>query len=259
MRSTFVRLTDRAPALARILRDLRDARARRRFVLHHSTYGFSLWGGNYLASGLHEPEEMAIMADALTTADLFVDCGANGGLYTCLAAALGVPVIAIEPDQQNLRVLYRNLRANAFTVPIEVRPVAVGAAPCLATLYGRGQGASLIAGWGGQSAVDARTVPMLPLDAILGRRFDGQRIVLKIDVEGSEWGVLAGATQTLAQRPRILLELGRDGARHGAAPSDARQVRDRLTTAGYRLHHAARDNIWCVPDGAEPDHASTAL
>jgi FkbM family methyltransferase len=207
--SMFKRLrkaADLLPPLGRRLRDLRDWRAMTSLRRVQSPYGFTMWGGNYFATGIEE-SELAFVASELPVVDLFVDCGANAGLFTCLAASRNVPVIAIEPCSSVLPILYKNLTENTFTVPIEVYPVALGERAGLASLYGRGQGASLIPNWGGMPTFDSKLTSVVPLDAIVGKRFDGKRIMLKIDVEGGEWAVLSGAKDVLAQRPKILLEL----------------------------------------------------
>lgn len=270
---SFVRrLVDRAPIVGRSYRNLRDWRGRRRLSRAVSAYGFALWGGNYLASGIHEGEELDLVARELRSADVLVDCGANGGLFTCLAASQRVCAIAIEPFPPNLAVLYRNLHENDFPGPVEVYPVAVGARAGIATLYGRGQGASLVAGWGGQPTYDSVRVPVLPLDSILGRRFDGARILLKVDVEGAEWEMLRGAEHTMSQRPRVLMELSLSRNHPQGHNPNFRAVFEHFWKLGYSAHAPARlgesitaervdawlatgatqlagENVWFSPDG----------
>ncbi|HKW09751.1 MAG TPA: FkbM family methyltransferase [Gemmatimonadaceae bacterium] len=234
------RLVDRAPIVARSYRNFRDRRATRRLSRAVSPYGFALWGGNYLASGIHESDELDLVARELRSADVLVDCGANGGLFTCLAASQRVHAIAIEPLPSNLAVLYRNLHENDFPGPVEVYPVAVGARAGIATLYGRGQGASLVAGWGGQPTYDGVTVPVLPLDSILGQRFDGARILLKVDVEGAEWEMLRGAEHTVAQRPKVLMELSLSRNHPQGHNRNFRAVFEHFWNLGYSAHAPSR-------------------
>jgi FkbM family methyltransferase len=229
-------LAIRVPAVDRVIRGVRDRHAMKQLKCTASSYGFTLLGGNYLIAGLHEPLEMALVSRALSSADVLIDCGANGGLFTCLAAARGVPAIAIEPSVANLAVLYRNLRANCFAVPVEVFPVALGDSVHLGELYGRGQGASLVRGWGGQPEYDFTTVPVLPLDTLLGHRFDDQRVVLKIDVEGAEWSVLQGAGHLLAQRPFVLIELSLDRNQPNSLNPHFRAIFELFWGLGYTAH-----------------------
>lgn len=276
-------LVDSVPPLGRRLRDLRDWRAMRSLGRTESSFGFSLWGGNYLVSGIQEPDELGLVADALSSTDVMVDCGANSGLFTCLAASRKIPTIAVEPHRPNLSVLYRNIKDNAFDCPIEIYPVALGERPGIASLYGRGQGASLLQGWGGLPKYDANTVPVLTLDGLLGRRFDGQRILIKVDVEGSEWNLLKGASHVLRQRPRILMELSLTRNHPGGRHPHFRDILDLFWSMNYRIYEAsarrnrplitpaqvdrwvslgktdmAGENIWLEPGSPSPS-ASRAL
>jgi hypothetical protein len=45
-------------------------------------------------------------------------------------------------------------------------------------------------------------VPLTTLDNLVGARFDGLQVTVKIDVEGLELEVLRGATRTLALTPK---------------------------------------------------------
>jgi FkbM family methyltransferase len=240
-------LIDTLPPLGRGLRNLRDWRAMASLKRVDSSFGFTFWGGNYLASGIQEPDELSLISKELSSVDVMVDCGANAGLFTCLAASRKVPVIAVEPSALNLSVLYRNLKENSFDGPIEIYPVALGAHPGIAPFYGRGQGASLVAGWGGMPTFDSNLVPILPLDAIMGRRFDGQRILLKIDVEGGEWNLLQGASEVLKQRPRVLMELSFSMNQPGGRHPHFREVLDRFWGMNYQIGPAARPSDLITP------------
>lgn len=66
-------------------------------------------------------------------------------------------------------------------------------------------------------------VPMLPVDAFAPERVD----LLKIDVEGMELEVLAGASATLARcKPQILIEV---------IKSDSQAIQQLLTSMGYKI------------------------
>ena len=76
--------------------------------------GFKLVSGFHPAyrmmrQGTFEREETAVIQRFLGEADVFVDVGANLGYYTCLALSRGKPVVAFEPQKQNLQCLFRNL------------------------------------------------------------------------------------------------------------------------------------------------------
>ena len=169
--------------------------------------GFKLFSGLHPAyelmrSGEFEVDETAVISRVLEQSDRFIDVGANLGYYTCLALQKGRPVVAFEPQPQNLRCLYQNLDANGWSEGTEVFPVALGAKPGLLDLYGAsGPSASLVKGWAGYSSRHRQQVPVSTLDNVVAGRFPGERLLVKVDVEGAEYGVLLGAALTLARQP----------------------------------------------------------
>ena len=170
--------------------------------------GFKLRSGYHPAydlmrNGIFEVEETAILAKLLHEVDLFVDIGANLGYYTCLALQNGKPTIAFEPQQQNLRCLFQNVTANGWEDKVEIFPIALSDQPGLLTLYGAsGPSASLIKNWAGYSSRFKKIVPTSTLDNILAGRFSGQRLLIKMDVEGAEYQVLKGARAMLSLTPK---------------------------------------------------------
>jgi FkbM family methyltransferase len=127
-----------------------------------------------------------------------------------LALQGGCDVIAIEPQPRNLRSLYQNLVSNSWERNAEVFPVALAAEPGLLTLYGAsGPSASLLQNWAGYSSRHRQVVAVSTLDHLLAGRFQGERLLVKIDVEGAELGVLQGAQATLhrEKRPVWLIEV----------------------------------------------------
>jgi FkbM family methyltransferase len=163
-----------------------------------------------MRTGKFEVEETEIISKLLPHADLFVDIGANLGYYTCLALQAGKPVVAFEPQQQNLQCLFKNLIANGWEGKAEVFPLALSDCPGLLTLYGAsGPSASLIKNWAGYSSSFKKVVPVSTLDNVLAGRFSGQRLFIKMDVEGAEFHVLKGALGTLkiSPKPVWLLEI----------------------------------------------------
>ena len=170
-------------------------------------FGFKLVSGNYAANramlaGEFETEETNVIRQHLSGAEIFVDVGANIGLYACLARSAGKYVIAIEPQTRNLEYLYASLSLNGWA-DIEVYPLALGDGHGLVSLYGAsGPSASLLAGWAKYSKRHRQLVPLTTLDTLIGNRFAGKKLLIKVDVEGAEYAVLRGAQTTLAMSPR---------------------------------------------------------
>lgn len=176
------------------------------FVHHRDTIG------RHIAKyGTHEPLVTRWIAEYLDAArrGIVVDVGANLGWHALHAARHPnvETVVAFEPDPFNAWLLERNLSENGIdNVIAESR--AVGAAPGLAKLF-RYKSAnfgrhSLAADHGHGS----RSVPVVDLDSALASvGFGGRTVALiKIDVEGYEPAVIAGAGKTLERTDAVILE-----------------------------------------------------
>jgi FkbM family methyltransferase len=143
--------------------------------------------------GCYEPQETRTARRLLKPGMTFVDAGANAGHFTFLAASLVGPsgrVLAFEPDPMlaerlaatappNTRVFPHALGREYATKTLSIPPVSFGNRdPVLVELPGH----------------EHVRVKVAPLDAVV----DGTVDLLKLDVEGHEAEVLAGATRLLA-------------------------------------------------------------
>ena len=192
--------------------------------------------------GSFEPNEFAFLDRALTPGMTFVDVGANDGYYTLFAARKVGPggrVIAIEPSSRERAHLRRNLERNSI-VNVSVVPAALGAVAVTAELKladGLHAGHNTLGDFAHSDVVAAGTERVLveTLDS-LAIRLELPRIdVMKIDVEGAEASVIAGARDVImSMRPLLLLEVD-DGAlraQRNSAQSLLATLRDEL---GYEI------------------------
>ncbi len=148
----------------------------------------------------------------LKPGDLFIDVGAHVGAISLSAATLGDnPVLAIEPSPDNQRQLASSIAANGLGNRVALVPAAVGATTGKARLLlSRGSmGHRLASAGGAESAtVEAIDVAVFSLDDLLAQfpEHDHRHVVLKIDVEGREAEVIAGASKLLASgRLRLVI------------------------------------------------------
>ena len=171
--------------------------------------------------------EMQTWARVLGPGSLFVDVGANVGLYTIWALDRGADVLAIEPDRRSLQRLEENLALNGYHA--EIAAVAVGETEgTMRMTEDLDQRNHLLLGTDGRGT----EVPVRTLDALVGdRAVDG----LKVDVEGAELLVLRGARRLLSERRIGLVQLEWNHHSLELLGQDRQPVRDLLAEHGYEL------------------------
>ncbi len=245
-------VTDRYfPWAANAWRAAQDRRLTAAISAQATPYGFTLWGGTSLAAGFHEPAEVAAVLPYLDAAAVVIDVGANSGLYSCLGARRGKTVLAIEPMPGNLSVLYRNLEQNGLSELVEVLPIAASERPGIIPFYGRGQGASLIPGWGGASPRPTFHVPANSLDRLFAARFADRKVFLKVDVEGAELKVLRGAALLLRNCPAVLVEISLTHNYEGVNPQFADTFDFMCREMGYSAYPACEAPQRITPESIE--------
>ncbi len=222
-----------APSVGHLYRRLRDVAIAQRS--RQTIYGFTLAGDPRMASSDFEPNEVKTFLELLEDHDTVLDIGANVGFYSCLAGSRGKHVVSFEPSPRNLNFLYRNLWENKLSCA-EVFPVGLGKQCGLSRIYGFGGISSFVAGWAQADTSRYSLVPVTTLDAVAAGRFQGKKLLIKMDVEGFELDVLAGAAETLKLNPRptwILEILLRDGVIPGGINSRFLQTFETFWERGY--------------------------
>lgn len=196
-----------------------------------------------------DPMLLSVVEETVGPADVVWDIGANVGLFAFAAAtragADGM-VLCLEADTWNVALLRRSAaRQPSSSARVEVVPAAVSDTVGVARfeIAKRNRATNALEGMGSDQTGGVREsqlVPTLTLD-LLAEYFPLPR-VLKIDVEGAEALVLAGADGVLSARPTILCEVS-------AKSTDS--VHHLLHRRGYVLFDAEapppREPLW---DGA---------
>jgi FkbM family methyltransferase len=155
----------------------------------------------------HQYEEHVRQAvrEYLHPGDVVVDVGANVGVITLLAASIVGPagrVVAVEPNPDNLQLLYRGIVLNGFE-NVEVVAAAASDRRRIFSLTGGTSNTHLI---GARAPVEGGFfVQSLVLDEALG---DMPRLdLVKMDIEGHEPRALAGMARLVGRhRPTLLVE-----------------------------------------------------
>jgi len=181
--------------------------------------------------GTYERDLQRLLAASLKPGDVFFDIGANVGFFSLLGASLVEPtghVYAFEPFPRNVGLLERNLALNEVA-NVTIFPAAV------ADTEGWGNLGSASSPSQNSLGSEGLRVSLVSLDALssAGRLSDPS--AMKIDVEGAESRVLAGARRMLERcRPLIFLST------HGHEQHD--QCWQYLQALGYRLR-LRRDGV----------------
>lgn len=241
---------DLRSVFGRAMRDVRD-RLHMRQIVWSTLPGTRLKvrGGNWMAAGVqHESFELDEFRSCLPDVDAVIDVGANSGIFSLLSAEAGKLVYAFEPLAENLNVFFGNLAANGLDGVVEVFPIAASDRTGVAKFYGRGQGASLIEGWAGQPEYDFVMSPTNTLDRLLSARLEGQRVALKIDVEGAEFFVLQGATKILKQCRFVLLEHSLTKNQPGVVNPWFKALFDLMWGAGFEARVADASRLLVTPE-----------
>jgi FkbM family methyltransferase len=156
--------------------------------------------------GIWEGEQLEDLARVCVSkkADYFLDIGANTGVYSVLFASkqLAPEVIAFEPDPGNYAHLLANLYVNGLVGKVRALPLAVGSRAEQVTLmeagaFNRGES------WIVHPDKPPEEAPGVATHVVKQIRFDdefaiaGKTLVVKMDVEGSEFHALDGMQRTL--------------------------------------------------------------
>jgi FkbM family methyltransferase len=204
-----------------------------------------LYGDSRLCEMLYfdqfEPETRSFLDAYLRPGDVFLDVGANVGLYTIAAAHIvgsTGQVHAFEPCSQTFSRLEENVRLNALRCVSSHRlALSDSNAEAQLSLAKDGFDAwnSLGTPYMGESG-GQETVQTVTLDSfIAGRGLEGRVTAVKIDVEGWENQVLAGAEKFLsaANAPALCVEFTEEAAQ--LAGSSCAALYQTLVRLGFQM------------------------
>jgi FkbM family methyltransferase len=198
----------------------------------------------------YEPEALPVFASLARDAKLIVDAGANIGLFSLLAARANptARIFAFEPAPEVFAALQRNVGLNGASRVVCVR-AALGDETGMTGIFtpigkvdtiGSAQIGHRV-GWT-EGPWQCEYVPVVGLDTFWATHNLPPLDLLKVDVEGAEEQVLAGARGIIAKhRPDIVCELLETASGSEAAAL----LRDMLTPLGYRAYVL-------TPDGPVP-------
>lgn len=204
--------------------------------------------------------EARVCSALLRSGDVFVDGGANVGLFALRAAeVVGATgrILACEPGPGTMRMLRANAKRNGFSM-IDLHEVALSDATGTAhfTVFEDGSGlASFAPHSDGGRAVE---VDVVTLDGLTAS-FDDRVALVKLDIEGAEAKALRGAEELISRSaPAFLVEVEPGHlARQGSSVDD---LTDALKPHGYEAYAITSEaklvrleGSWRPPDPSRPN------
>ena len=191
----------------------------------------------------------------LAPGDIFFDVGAHFGLYAMAAATLfpsEIRVVAFEPHPLNALSALRQFGQNGLQNDVELVCTAVGAEPGFGKLWPFSTMGNFLATdrppdtWADNPPL---SVPISSLDMFVEQRTElsSGRIMLKVDVEGYEPQVLAGADSLLVSGRVAAIVFEKSDAYTDPVRGQAFQAMiERLKSHGYRIRWFPHLHLPCA-------------
>jgi FkbM family methyltransferase len=203
---------------------------------------------------IKEPGTIAWLDEQLQPGDVFLDVGANMGVYTLYAAQrVGARghVFAVEPHLRNAVALLDNVLANGLQERVSLLTVALCDAPGAARFdyrewrTGSSHSQLSLAGVEGKGIGELKIVQSI--DALIEAETIRAPNLIKVDVDGIESLIVRGMARLLTgtQRPRsVQVECD---------PSNYQEIQRAMAQYGYcmRLRHATMSGAKHMAAGAQ--------
>ncbi len=220
-------------------------------------YPDSASAASVLYCGLYDYDDMNFLRRYLRSEDVFLDIGANVGVYTLLAASKihSGSIHSFEVLPKNYERLQENLRINQFD-RVKTHAIAVSDRTGTVALdIVEGDSRPFITHTGTDKTI---TVSTDTLDNQLQNYSLTNLTLAKMDIEGAELLALKGATSLLKQqRPYVwILEINDSVSNFGHRKQD---VVDFLYSYGYSLYRYSADTNQLSPITLEQQQGNNIL
>lgn len=196
----------------------------------------------YLLRDAVEPE-LDYLQKFVGKGDIFIDVGANIGLFTLKAAPQAGHVVAVEPGAEACAQLDANLALNRFDNVTVVRKALsdrAGRAALFHNPLGHDPQAFSLVSDG--SDAGSEQVELVTLDSVVEEIGLPRVDCIKIDVEGAEAAVIAGAGATLAaHHPTVIFEMNCPTL--VKAGGDTAAAWNALAAMGYGFFRIGEDGV----------------
>lgn len=195
--------------------------------------------GQYF-NGLNDFEEMSLLLHFLNESDLFVDIGANVGVYSILASGVAKSSsIAIEPSTITSELLRENIKINNLENKISHVKCIVGN-ETKKIAFTAGKDATNRVALSSEKNINTELLDIDTLDNILN---DKSPKAIKIDVEGFEVNILKGASKVL-QNPDLkilFIETNGNSAKYKLDENEIFSILNQYGFEPYVYHPLSRE------------------
>jgi FkbM family methyltransferase len=208
--------------------------------------------------GHWEQTETKFVLERIKPGDRVLDLGANIGYYTALFSRIvgeTGSVLAFEPEDENFRLLTRNVTHNGLA-NVSVMKAVVGAASGIARLHHHteNRGAHMAFPTGSPEFAGASLHPRISLDELLRAGIEHVDFI-KMDTQGSEPLIIAGGSELVARNAKhltMIVEFCPEWIRH-CCGRDPLSFYNELLAFGLegRFIHPMRNEVLPLDDPVE--------
>ncbi len=178
--------------------------------------------------GLADFDEMTFIQHLLRPGDLFLDGGANVGVWSVLAASTGASVLAVEPIPETADLLRHQGELNGLGDHFKIIRCALSDSPGTVLMTENEDVGNRVV-LDGHAAERHVTVTCQMLDEVCKGCVP---VLIKLDLEGHELAALRGATRTLAE-PGLLALVIETFRPHNWQSESLRSIETLLESHGF--------------------------
>lgn len=159
----------------------------------------------------YEDYEINVVSEVLKEGDIFVDVGANFGLYSLWSSKIvgdNGKVFSFEPFETNLSSLKRNIELNSLSNIIVIDKAVTNKNSDIQLFFNeRDQNLGMVSSFNFDNGISTN-VKTISLDNFFSENKISSLKFIKIDIEGGEYLALLGMIETLKKyRPIVQIEI----------------------------------------------------
>jgi FkbM family methyltransferase len=204
-------------------------------------------GASIAEAGSFEPEMERILANELGHGMTFVDLGANEGYFTVQGAHLVGQtgrVVAVEPQNRLVPVIERNLELNDLS-NVTVIKAAISDSEGSARLYVPPEPACAGLSRSTRYWVPTQQTETMTLASLFGKCGIAHADVMKVDIEGAEYGAVLGSREIFKEHRVKVLALDLHPVQLGSTRTD--ELIAFVESCGYRREMRYKNTVWRAP------------